>query len=317
MLEINNTIINEPILNILYELRKLLIKQNINLLKDIELKGNNALVTCLCHKDGKENHPSCNILLEDYNNVNIGTVHCFTCGYKDSFVNFIAKCLNKPILDIEDWLVNNFDHTNIIDIKRDIKKITYEPNKLCKPITNYITEEQLNKYRYYHPYMYKRKLTNAVINKYDIGYDFDSNSITFPVYTADNKCLYVVKRRVDRKEFFIPKGVDKTIFGLNHITKPDVIICESVFNALTCAVYGYDALALFGTGSKEQYDILNKLPVRHYILMFDGDKAGRLGALKFKQHVKNKLITDIIIPFGKDVNDLDKENFEKLLNTKN
>ena len=36
---------------------------------------------------------------------------------------------------------------------------------------SYITEEQLDKYRYTHPYLYKRGLTDEDIYKYDLGYD--------------------------------------------------------------------------------------------------------------------------------------------------
>ena len=125
----------------------------------------------------------------------------------------------------------------------------------------------------------------------------------------------VVKRNVDFKKFYIPKGVDKAIFGINHIdnTCNEVIICESVFNTLTAEVYGYHSLALFGTGTESQYETLKNLPVRRYILMFDGDNAGRKGAERFKKNIKNKLITDIHLPEGKDVNDLSKEEFLKLL----
>lgn len=48
--------------------------------------------------------------------------------------------------------------------------------------------------------------------------------------------------------------------------------------------------------------------------MYDGDLAGRRGAEKFKQKVKNSFITDIILNPGMDVNDLSEEEFNKLLN---
>ena len=47
--------------------------------------------------------------------------------------------------------------------------------------------------------------------------------------------------------------------------------------------------------------------------MFDGDSAGRKGADRFKKNVKGKLLTDIHLPEGKDVNDLSKEEFLDLL----
>lgn len=163
--------------------------------------------------------------------------------------------------------------------------------------------------------MFQRKLTEEVINKFDIGFDKKTNCVTFPVYNKDGKCLFVIKRNVSFKKFYIPENVDKEIFGLNQIPKDcnELIVCESVFNALTCEVYGRHAIALFGTGSEEQYKTLQKLNVRRYILMFDGDNAGRKAANRFKSNIKDKLITDIIMPEGKDVNDLSKEEFDEII----
>ena len=46
--------------------------------------------------------------------------------------------------------------------------------------------------------------------------------------------------------------------------------------------------------------------------MFDGDDAGRAATIRFKKNVENKLIKTLVIPEGKDVNDLSEEEFKKL-----
>ena len=85
-------------------------------------------------------------------------------------------------------------------------------------------------------------------------------------------------------------------------------------NALTAWSYGIPAVALFGTGSSYQYDILKKSGIRSYILCFDGDEAGRKGAKRFMQNMKkNVFITDMEMPLGKDVNDMEKDEFLNLL----
>lgn len=160
--------------------------------------------------------------------------------------------------------------------------------------------------------MFERKLTKDIINKFDIGYDKKTNCITFPVYDINNNCLFVVKRNVSFKKFYIPEGIEKAIFGLNQIPKDcnEIIVCESVFNALTCWVYGKVGIALFGTGSKEQIETLKTLPVRKLILAFDGDDAGRKADMKFRLALnKDKLIKSYHLPEGKDINDLTKEEF--------
>lgn len=64
------------------------------------------------------------------------------------------------------WLKNNFLgdilQERSINISLDRKQFKNEIQQ------NYIQEKELNKYRYYHPYMYKRKLTNDIISFFDI-----------------------------------------------------------------------------------------------------------------------------------------------------
>lgn len=316
MIEVNGLRIEDSIIDILYELRRDLLTHNINKLNDIIIKGPNALITCPSHRDGKESHPSCYVRLEENNKVNEGIVHCFTCGYKVPFDLFISNCFDSDDIKVgRDWLLNHC-HTSYLSEIRNINRIVIN-KKESKQINNYVSEDELKSYRYYHPYMFKRGLTKEIINKFDIGFDKKTNCITFPVYDTNNKCLFVVKRNVSYKKFYIPKNINKGIFGINQLPKGcnNVVICESVFNALTAYKYGYYALALFGTGSEEQYKLLKSLNIRRYILAFDGDDAGRKGAKKFKQNIKESLITDLILPKGKDLNDLSKNEFNSLFNS--
>ena len=77
-------------------------------------------------------------------------------------------------------------------------------------------------------------------------------------------------------------------------------------------------MALMGTGSKDQYEILRNSNIRNFVLMFDGDVAGRHGAEKFIKNMNNDcFVTDIKMPDGKDVNDLDTKDLVDLLNQYN
>lgn len=70
-----------------------------------------------------------------------------------------------------------------------------------------------------------------------------------------------------------------------------------------------------GTGSKEQYEILKKSNIKNFVLLFDGDIAGRHGAQRFIKNMDNNtFITDIVMPKNKDVNDLSYDEFENILN---
>ena len=88
----NNKLLEEPILDVLYDLRRDLLKRGINKLNDIIVKGPNALITCPLHKNGLESHPSCYVRLTEGDNVKEGTVYCFTCKYNADFKTFISNC---------------------------------------------------------------------------------------------------------------------------------------------------------------------------------------------------------------------------------
>lgn len=112
----------------------------------------------------------------------------------------------------------------------------------------------------------------------------------------------------------MPIGVKKPVYGLNKITidMKEVVVCESIINALTLWTWGIPAVALLGTGTKEQYEILRNTQIRTFILAFDGDDAGYRATNRFIMEVKNKIIFYYILPNGKDINDLTYEEYKKL-----
>ena len=71
---------------------------------------------------------------------------------------------------------------------------------------------------------------------------------------------------------------------------------------------------MIGKGSSEQYQILNKCGVRHFILCFDGDEAGDKGRERFIHNMNPSILIDVVnVPRGKDMNDLSKEEVDNLL----
>lgn len=315
MINIKNKTINADVQVILEELRNYILQRDDKLiLKDIKPTGDDIMITCPYHKQGQERKPSCGVNKVDKFNNPAGTVHCFTCG-KATFIDSLIS----NILGIEDggeqgrkWLLERFDVTN----NREIKICFQNRNNInLKNESQFIEENLLKEFRYTHPYMYKRKLNDEIIEKYDIGYDRINDMITFPVRDINGNCLFLAKRSVKGKFFLLPDDKNKPLYGVYELdySKSEVYICESFFNALTLATYGLNATALMGTGSEFQYELINKLPFRKIIICLDGDKAGRIGTKKLLKEInKNKLVYYINMLEGKDVNDLSKEEFFKL-----
>ena len=248
--------------------------------------------------------------LEDF----ILTHNCFTCGYTVTLPTFISNCFGRHDGGNygKKWLLKHFASVDGISDRKlniNLSRDNFKENK-----QNYVSEEELESYRYIHPYMYKRGLTDEIIEKYDIGYDKNTDCITMPIRDKNGKTLFFCRRSVKTKFFNYPSGVEKPIYGIYELPKycSEVVVCESVFNALTCVKYGKPAIALLGTGNSYQYDQIKELPVRKIILGFDGDEAGDNAAIRFKKNVTNKIVHQYEIPRGKDINDLTKEEFDNL-----
>ena len=318
----NNKVVLTPIKDIINILQQQLYVSHIDKLKDVQYKQLNARITCPIHKNGHENTPSCDILLQDRETINsygekvivpAGTVHCFGCGYNASLVKFISDCLNISYRKSIDWLLGFIDY-ELLEERRDIgddifssKKIYNNYNEL--PI---ITSDILKEFDYYHPYMTKRKLTDDIIEKFEVGYYPKEDVITFPVY-VNGSCLFVAKRKVKYKKIIMPNVEPKPIYGLDNVeNEKEVYITESIINALTLWSYGLKAIALFGTGSRYQIDLLNEVNIRKFILCLDGDEAGINGRNRLMKYLKNKIVTYLEVPKDRDINDLSKEEFFNL-----
>lgn len=311
MLHIRNKSISTPVHSILLEIQKNPYHRG---LKEIIEKPGEIVVTCPHHKDGNEGKPSCHIYCGEDKKIPYGTCNCFSCEFSSNFQGFIAEVLGVSIQEAEDYLIENF--ASVLSVEREVlPKIDTTHHTFIK---KYMDESELLKYAYYHPYMWERKLSKEIVDKFKVGYDKDSDCITFPVWDKDSNLITITKRSVKGKHFFIPNGSEKQIYGLNFILSDNiksVFVVESQINCLVLWSWGFPAIGLFGTGCKSQYDILNSSPIRSYTLLFDGDIAGRKGAERFKRNIRRDVIVqDIMMYEGKDVADLEKSQLEILLN---
>lgn len=325
MFKVDNIYITTPIIEILQVLKNDLEIRGIPLLNKITESNNNIQVTCPVHNNGQERKPSCGIRTTSNKGVEAGTVHCFTCGYRASLTEFISRCFG--LIDNGNygkrWIVRKFISVEISE-RPDL-----ELNFSRKPETSkkieYISEQELDSYRYTHPYLYKRGMTDEIIEEYDLGYDAhfrlpntnnDIETITFPVRDINGNTLFVARRAINTKLFYYPEDVDKPIYGIYELDKSanEVIICESMFNALTCRVYGKQAVALLGLGTESQYKQLEQLKARKLIIGLDPDKAGNKARKRLKNRLLGKKIISFLdIPEGKDINDLTLEEFNNLI----
>ena len=310
---INNVPIYADIFDIIGELKKQLHEQGIEMFGVMRNTPNNLMVACPYHKNGQERRPSGGFKKTD------GTFHCFTCGEVHSLPEVISYCFGlDDILGSFgwNWLLKNFvtvemeeRHDIDIDFGRTVRNLGG---------IKYVTEEELDSYRVYHPYMWERKMTPEIVAVFDVGYDEKTNSLTFPVRDVYGNCLFVARRGVTTKFYNYPEGIEKPVYGLYELAQLEryplqVIICESMIDAITCWAYGSYAVALNGLGNELQFKQLREMPCRQFVLGTDNDKAGLKARLRIRNKIPNKLITEFVFPENrKDINELSKEEFDAL-----
>ena len=315
--------------------------QDMNLIRLARKTGNYYQVYCPIHNNGQEKKPSCGILLQsEYRNGRSypqGFCHCFSCSWAKSLPDTLTEILKNKNIGKSglDWLKENipgfeaeevdFDYLIPQTLYQSLEAsyaVNYINSQIISESRSYVSESELASYRLTVPYMYKRGLTDEIIAKYDIGYDANYipsgrknpvPCVTFPVKDKKGNTLFLCRRSIEGKHFFMPSNITKSVYGLYELPKncTSVIICESCFNALTASKYGYNAVALLGTGTPYEINQLKELGVQEFVLCLDGDEAGHKGAAKLKRALsKCAIVWTIDMPADKDVNDCTKEEFD-------
>lgn len=321
---INDVQFNCALEDVLTELVSQLRANNIPLIAKQRDSGDHIQITCPYHSNGMERKPSAGIRKSD------GILHCFACGEVHTLPEVISHCFGHD----EDligtwgwqWLLKNFATVQVEerkDVEIDFRRSSVADKnsiKADKTNNNWVTEEELDRYRYTHPYLYKRGMTDEIIELFDLGVDLQSNCITFPNLDKNGNCLFIARRGINSKWFNYPAHVQKPLYGLYqlyqlHPFPNEVIVCESMFDALSFWTVGKYACALNGLGNELQFKQLRNLPCREIILATDMDERGLAARERIRKNMKNtKIIAEYFFPEGrKDANDCTKE---ELLNLK-
>ena len=346
---INDVQFNCELSDILTELVNQLRANNIPLIAKQRDSGEHIQITCPYHSNGMERKPSAGLRKSD------GIFHCFACGEVHSLPEVISHCFGHD----EDligtwgwtWLLKNFAIVQVEerkDVKLDFSRgsnysvsdsrlstgllLLQSNGRVGQTKIQCVSEEELDKYRYTHPYMYKRGLTDEVIEMFDIGYDRNTETITFPVRDIRGNCLFIARRSVKTKFFNYPAGVEKPLYGRYELAKygekvvstgselrrvpkyKEVIVCESMLDALSFWTVGKYAVALNGLGNELQFKQLRNLPCREIILATDMDERGLAARDRIRKNLNGtKLIAEYFFPEGrKDANDCTKEELQNL-----
>ena len=330
MIKLQDTIIQADTQSVLDMLKFDLAQHGVDRFHQFRRNGDNIQTSCPFHKNGQERKPSFGV------NGEIDKCHCFSCswsgtieemiselyGYQDEGKfgkRWLIKRFNTVEIETRPNIMEGFNERNNRLNDRNINRLDNLNNN---PVDNtYISDEELDKYRYIHPYMYERKMDDRVIEIFDIGYDKETECITFPIRDKNGNCLFIARRSVNTKFFSYPQGVEKPVYGLYELYQLDefpkeIYICESMIDAITIWSYNKYAVALNGLGNDLSITQLNNLPNRTFILATDKDDAGRKARIKLKNKLSNKIIKELDYSSypecAKDINDMSRTEFYNL-----
>ena len=328
MIKLQDTIIQTDTQSVLDMLKFDLAQHGVNRFHQFRRNGDNVQTSCPFHKNGQERKPSFGV------NGEIDKCHCFSCswsgtieemiselyGYQDEGKfgkRWLIKRFNTVEIETRPNIMEGFNARNNRLNDRNINRLDNLNNNLVD--NTYISDEELDKYRYIHPYMYERKMDDRVIEIFDIGYDKETECITFPIRDKNGNCLFIARRSVKTKFFSYPQGVEKPLYGLYELYQLDkfpkeIYICESMIDAITIWTHHNKyAIALNGLGNDLQFSQLNSMPNRTFILATDNDSAGIKARIRLKKYINNKIIKEIILPSNrKDINECTYNEFENI-----
>lgn len=298
---------------ILNDLKVQLELNHIDYLKDIKDGPANVMCTCPFHKNGQERKPSFGI------NKDTGIGHCFTCGEVKTLPEVISFCFGYRDSGSYgwDWLLRNY-LTIAVEDRKDIKLDLSRDTIQHKTSQQYVSEEELASYRYIHPYLEKRGITDeSIIELFDLGVDLKNHMITFPNRDKYGRCTFVAKRSYRTKFFQYPKSSEKDVYGIYELYQQtpfpkEVWITESMIDCVRLWQVGRYACALNGLGTKRQFEQLSKMPCRLFILATDMDEAGQKARSRIRDNVHNKLFAEVYLPYGRK--DIGECCDEELLN---
>lgn len=268
--------------------------------------GDDISTQCPFHGGGAERNPSFGICINKHN-PNYGKYHCFACGVSGTIISLINRLNNREPDDT--YGVDVAQTVGTVEVVDERARIQLLPRKE-RPKLDFVSDAELAYYRQNHSeYLSCRGIRSEIQDAFDCGYDPSLKSVTFPVRVVSGETAFIVRRAVNLKWYHYPAGVKKPLYGVYELKQiigmpKQVVVVESIINALTLWGMQIPAVALLGTGSREQIAYMNTLPVRNWILALDGDSAGWAAADKLKHRLRAHT-TLMPIPAGYDVNDLD------------
>ena len=287
-------------------------------------RQNDMLVCCPVHG---ESNPSMGVSADKQ------VCHCFSCGFKGSFSWLLYKSRDdmfKSFAQAEEFFEDRYEleHHKVSSKLLNIPRYedTREVHKSTKdePLPMYtIAPFKSGKETY--KYFYDRGFTKEDVQKFMIGRDLDSKTVTIPIFNKDGSLAGVIGRYISKKRkhnerfrvYSFERG--KLLYPLDkvNVSKGFIIIIEGCFDAIKMYKVGYDnSLALMSNNMTEvQADIIADLGCT-VIYVGDNDSRGLEAKEENIKMLKERDVKVLTVDYpkeGKDPCDWSKREIDKMI----
>lgn len=175
------------------------------------------------------------------------------------------------------------------------------PRLLIKETYRPLVDSFLNPYKFRHPYLGGRGISEDVQRLCNVGYDKRSRAITIPLFNPDGTLGNVKYRKVGEKTFWYAAGgrpIREMLFGINVIYGRQIkraAIVEAEIDAMTLMSAGVPAVATLGAHfSKEKADQIRRSPIEELVIVRDNDAAGRRWQRQIIDELRKDLALSIV-----------------------
>ena len=178
-----------------------------------------------------------------------------------------------------------------------------------------------------HPYLEKRNISPSLAMSFHMGYckhGIMKDRIAIPIIDIERHIVAYAGRTVNDSQsprYLFPKNFKKSqnLFNIQSINsksiKP-VFLVEGFFACIHIVKAGFDAIALMGTTVSPHQLSLMKNTSRPYILMLDGDEAGRkaIPILENKLNLFQIPFRTVNLMDGKQPDELNEDYLNMIVN---
>ena len=243
-----------------------------------------------------------------------GTFFCFACHHVCDLVEVVTHQTKRTYFEAVRFIKSKETNSSIeLEIEQRLKTkemYTQFDELLVKRLAATALESPRAK-----TYYSGRKITEASMRKFDLGYSENQDMVTIPVHSPDGMLLGFVGRSVEGKQFKNTPGLpkSKTMFNLHRVkTSRNVYVVESSFDAIRLDQCGFPAVATLGSNvSNIQTELLKKY-FNDIIIIADNDDAGGNMVKKLQEKLSSRVSVIRLETKYKDIGDMEDEDIKAL-----